>query len=169
MNVNVSLLVNVNHCGTILTLTTASTNMIEDGHGKFESVGSLFLALTLLGTGIGVGAMSNRKLLDILALQRQGLLQATSTSVPGFAALVTAALSIVSKEWLYRITRAVGERIRSQVIIANAWHHRSDAYSSVLALGSIGLARYVPGLVFVDAAGGLFVAAMICATGEQEF
>ena len=112
--------------------------------------------------------MSNRKLLEILALQRQGLLQASaaSTAVPGFAALVTAALSIVSKEWLYRITRVVGERIRSPVIIANAWHHRSDAYSSVLALGSIGLARYVPGLLFADAAAGLFVAAMICATGE---
>ena len=141
---------------------------IADGHGKFEAIGSLFLSLTLLGTGIGVGTMSNKKLLEILALQRQGLLQAASasTSIPGFAALVTAALSIVSKEWLYRVTRVVGERIRSPVVIANAWHHRSDAYSSVLALGSIGLARYVPGLLFADAAAGLFVAAMICATGE---
>lgn len=145
-----------------------SYTLYPDGHGKFEAVGSLFLSLTLLGTGIGVGAMSNRKLLEILALQRQGLLQASAsaTAIPGFAALATAALSIVSKEWLYRITRVVGERIRSPVIIANAWHHRSDAYSSVLALGSIGLARYVPGMLFADAAAGLFVAAMICATGK---
>jgi len=55
----------------------------------------------------------------------------------------------------------------SRQVIANAWHHRSDAYSSILALGSIGLARYVPGLVFADAAAGLLVAGMICMTGAE--
>ena len=103
--------------------------MNSDGHGKFEAVGSLFLSLTLLGTGLGVGAVSNRKLLEIISLQRQGLLQQSSIVIPGFAAMFMAALSIVSKEWLYRITRTVGERLKSQVVIANAWHHRSDAYS----------------------------------------
>jgi divalent metal cation (Fe/Co/Zn/Cd) transporter len=76
-------------------------------------------------------------------------------------------LSVISKEWLFRITRNVGERLNSQVVIANAWHHRSDAYSSVLALVSIGLAMYVPGLLFADAAAGIFVAAMIVMTGAE--
>jgi len=125
------------------------------------------LSLTLLVTGLSVGAVSNRKLLEIIALQRQGLLLQSTVAIPGALAMFMAALSIVSKEWLYRITRAVGERLKSQVVIANAWHHRSDAYSSVLALGSIGLARYVPGLIFADAAAGLFVAGMICMTGAE--
>jgi len=87
-----------------------------DGHGKFEAVGSLFLSLTLLGTGLGVGAMSNKKLLEILTLQRGAAALKSATVVPGVAALAMAALSVVSKEWLYRITRAVGERINSQVV-----------------------------------------------------
>lgn len=136
------------------------------GHGKFEAIGSLFLSLTLFGTGIGVGAVSNKRLLEILSMQR-GLAGAAVVAVPKLPALLMAGLSIVSKEWLFRITRDVGERLNSQIVIANAWHHRSDAYSSVLALGSIALAMYVPGLVFVDAAAGLFVAGMICMTGAE--
>lgn len=76
-------------------------------------------------------------------------------------------LSIVSKEWLFRITRTVGEELNSQVVIANAWHHRSDAYSSILAMGSIGLAMSIPGMAFADAAAGLLVAGMICMTGAE--
>ena len=132
------------------------------GHGKFEAVGSLFLALTLFGTGISIGISSNSKLLQIL--------QATNpaaVSIPTSPALVMAAISIFSKEWLYRITRRVGEELNSQVVIANAWHHRSDAYSSVLALASIGLAMSVPGMAFADAAAGLLVAGMICMTGAE--
>eukprot|EP00984_Skeletonema_dohrnii_P034056 scaffold32889_cov44-Skeletonema_dohrnii-CCMP3373.AAC.1 len=76
-------------------------------------------------------------------------------------------MSIVSKEWLYRITRRVGEKLNSQVVIANAWHHRSDAYSSVLALISIGLAMAVPGFLAADPAAGMLVAGMIAMTGAE--
>lgn len=139
------------------------------GHGKFEAIGSLFLALTLLGTGISVGAVSNKKLLDILAIQRSSGIHAQSLlgQIPTFPALAMAALSIVSKEWLYRITRQVGEKLNSQVVIANAWHHRSDAYSSVLALISIGMAMFIPGFLAADAAAGILVAGMICMTGAE--
>lgn len=139
------------------------------GHAKFEAIGSLFLSLTLFGTGIGVGAVSNKRLLEILSMQRSSstLLSATAIVLPKLPALLMAGISIVSKEWLFRVTRTVGERLNSQIVIANAWHHRSDAYSSVLALGSIALAMYVPGLVAVDAAAGLFVAGMICMTGAE--
>jgi len=142
------------------------------GHGKFEAIGSLFLALTLFGTGISVGASSNAKLLQILQAQAVasaagGASAAASVTLPTFPALIMAALSITSKEWLYRITKVVGEETNSQVVIANAWHHRSDAYSSILALGSIGLAMAVPGMVAADAAAGLLVAGMICMTGAE--
>ena len=80
-----------------------------------------------------------------------------------------AGLSILSKEWLYRITMKVGEALNSQVVIANAWHHRSDAYSSILALVSIGLVMSVPGLLAADAAAGILVAGMICMTGAEIF
>eukprot|EP00523_Entomoneis_sp_CCMP467_P003453 CAMPEP_0168758814 /NCGR_PEP_ID=MMETSP0724-20121128/21899_1 /TAXON_ID=265536 /ORGANISM="Amphiprora sp., Strain CCMP467" /LENGTH=474 /DNA_ID=CAMNT_0008807713 /DNA_START=378 /DNA_END=1802 /DNA_ORIENTATION=- len=139
------------------------------GHGKFEAIGSLFLALTLLGTGLSVGASSYKKLLEILAFQRlKGLNSlAGSAQVPSAPALLVALASILSKEWLYRITRQVGEKLNSQVVIANAWHHRSDAYSSVMALIAIGLAIYFPSLVAADAACGLLVAGMIAMTGTE--
>lgn len=136
------------------------------GHGKFEAVGSLFLALTLFGTGISVGAASNSKLLQILQHSKAAA-ATTILKLPTWPALVMAALSIGSKEWLYRITRRVGEELNSQVVIANAWHHRSDAYSSILALGSIGLAMI--GLPAADAAAGILVAGMICMTGAEIF
>ena len=139
------------------------------GHGKFESVGSLFLSLTLLGTGLSVGVSSYMKFLRIINMQRTAGLAAAAqlVDVPRWPALVMAAMSIVSKEWLYRITRRVGEELNSQVVIANAWHHRSDAYSSVLALVSIGLAMSVPGFLAADPFAGMLVAGMIAMTGAE--
>ena len=139
------------------------------GHGKFESVGSLFLSLTLLGTGLSVGVSSYMKFLRVINMQRtQGIAAAAKlVDIPTWPALVMAGLSILSKEWLYRITRKVGEQLNSQVVIANAWHHRSDAYSSVLALISIGLAMSVPGFLAADPFAGMLVAGMIAMTGAE--
>ena len=119
------------------------------GHYKFEAIGSLFLSLTLLATGGSVGLMANKQLIKVLHATSAATVATVTSStvvaataaapvtVPGPLALVMAGLSIISKEWLFRITKTVGERLRSPVVIANAWHHRSDAYSSVLALLSI--------------------------------
>lgn len=140
------------------------------GHGKFEAVGALFLALTLLGTGLSVGAVSYGNLKDIIKLGNGNggaAAVAAAVQVPTFPALIMAFTSIVSKEWLYRITRRVGEDLNSQVVLANAWHHRSDAYSSILALVSIALAMSVPGLLAADSAAGLLVGGMICMTGAE--
>ncbi|KAL3800284.1 hypothetical protein ACHAW5_009866 [Stephanodiscus triporus] len=139
------------------------------GHGKFESVGSLFLSLTLLGTGLTVGVSSYMKFLRVINAQRSigAAAAAKLVEIPTWPALVVAGLSIASKEWLYRITRRVGESLNSQVVIANAWHHRSDAYSSVLALISIGLAMAVPKFLAADPAAGILVAGMIAMTGAE--
>eukprot|EP00543_Licmophora_paradoxa_P006339 CAMPEP_0202450964 /NCGR_PEP_ID=MMETSP1360-20130828/9494_1 /ASSEMBLY_ACC=CAM_ASM_000848 /TAXON_ID=515479 /ORGANISM="Licmophora paradoxa, Strain CCMP2313" /LENGTH=350 /DNA_ID=CAMNT_0049069415 /DNA_START=1 /DNA_END=1053 /DNA_ORIENTATION=+ len=91
--------------------------------------------------------------------------ESTLPPPPSPPALLMALISILSKEWLYRITKRVGESMNSQVLIANAWHHRSDAYSSILALASIGLARM--GWLAADAAAGLLVGGMIGLTGFE--
>jgi len=137
------------------------------GHYKFEAIGSLFLSLTLLATGGSVGLMANKQLMEVLQTTAASSAAATAVPVqlPGPLALVMAGLSIFSKEWLFRITKQVGERLRSPVVIANAWHHRSDAYSSILALFSIAFAMF--GFPAADAAAGILVAGMICMTGGE--
>ena len=164
------------------------------GHGKFESIGSLLLSLTLLATGLSIGAWSYDKMIKVLHTQALfshsaaaaaaasaasaaggGVVRAIHAAathshalplaLPSWPALVLAAVSIASKEWLFQVTRKVGEALSSQIIIANAWHHRSDAFSSVLSFGSIGLAMTMPQLLAIDPAAGIFVAGMICITG----
>ena len=126
------------------------------GHYKFEAIGSLFLSLTLLATGGSVGIMANKQLMEVLqATATSSAVTAAPVQLPGPLALVMAGLSILSKEWLFRITKQVGERLRSPVVIANAWHHRSDAYSSILALFSIAWAMI--GFPAADAAAGMYV------------
>ena len=127
------------------------------GHYKFEAIGSLFLSLTLLATGASVGFMAKKQLMEVLHATSSSAIAGGGAAVqlPGPLALVMAGLSIFSKEWLFRITKKVGERLRSPVVIANAWHHRSDAYSSVLALLSIAWAMV--GFPAADAAAGMYV------------
>jgi len=132
------------------------------GHTKFEAIGSLFLSLTLLATGLSVGTMAHKQLVPFLSGTAMAA-SAAPVTVPGPLALFMAALSIASKEWLFRITKVVGEKLNSPVVVANAWHHRSDAYSSVLALLSIAWA--MSGFPAADAAAGLLVAGMIGMTG----
>lgn len=132
------------------------------GHTKFEAIGSLFLSLTLLATGLSVGTMAHKQLVPFLSGTAMAA-SAAPVTVPGPLALFMAGLSIASKEWLFRITKVVGEKLNSPVVVANAWHHRSDAYSSVLALLSIAWA--MSGFPAADAAAGLLVAGMIGMTG----
>jgi cation diffusion facilitator family transporter len=129
------------------------------GHYKFEAIGSLFLSLTLLATGASVGLMANKQLMEVLHATTTSTTTtaaaAAAVQLPGPLALVMAGISIASKEWLFRITKQVGDRLRSPVVIANAWHHRSDAYSSILALLSIAWA--MTGFAAADAAAGMYV------------
>ncbi|KAJ0396270.1 hypothetical protein P43SY_003857 [Pythium insidiosum] len=81
------------------------------------------------------------------------------------AALAIAAASVASKEALYRATIAVGRRINSSVLIANAWHHRSDAVTSVVAMGGIGLS--LVGLPMFDPIAGMLVGGIILKMGGE--
>ena len=99
------------------------------------------------------------------SLSQQGV--AAIVKIPSWPALALAAFSIASKEWLFQITKKVGDALNSQILVANAWHHRSDAFSSVLSLISIAAAISIPGLLIADSAAGILVAGMICLTGFE--
>lgn len=95
----------------------------EYGHGKFETFATMIIGFILCMAGLGL--MINGIELVVHSLHGHTLPK------PGMLALVIAIISIISKEWLYRYTTNVGKRVNSQAVIANAWHHRSDAISSV--------------------------------------
>ena len=93
------------------------------GHGKYETLATAIIGLLLLCVGFGIfwnGASS------IYTFLWGGQLES-----PGVVALVAALVSIVSKELLYQYTVIQGKKLNSQAVIANAWHHRSDALSSI--------------------------------------
>lgn len=100
------------------------------GHGKFETLATLFVALALVGAAIGIIVSG--------AVKFTRWLQGDTLEVPGKLALWAALLSIVVKEILYRYTAAKGKALQSPAVVANAWHHRSDALSSVGAAIGIG-------------------------------
>lgn len=100
------------------------------GHGKYETLATSIIGMVLLFVGVGIFWDGLHK---IIAFFRGEALPA-----PGRIALVAAVVSIVVKELLYRITKTVGVRVGSQVVVANAWHHRSDAFSSVGTLVGVG-------------------------------
>ena len=94
------------------------------GHGRFETLATLALAAILALTGLGIAWDAAMRLLS------------GADSAPGVWALAVIAVSILAKEALYHYTRAVGERTGSRMIIANAWHHRTDwRCLSVVAFG----------------------------------
>ena len=100
------------------------------GHGKFETLATLFVALALVGAAIGIIVSGSVKFARWL--------QGETLRMPGMLALWAAILSIVVKEVLYRYTAAKGKALDSPAVVANAWHHRSDAVSSVGAALGIG-------------------------------
>ncbi len=100
------------------------------GHGKYETLATALIGVILVFVGLGI--MWNG-LTSIWAF-----LKGEPLGEPGILALVAALVSIVLKEILYRYTALVGKRVDSQSVVANAWHHRSDAFSSVGTAVGIG-------------------------------
>lgn len=99
------------------------------GHGKYETLATSVIGVILLCVGFGLFWEGGRKIWNYYVNE-------IPLESPGWIALVAAVGSIVIKELLYQYTCWVGRRVDSQVVIANAWHHRSDAFSSIgTALG----------------------------------
>lgn len=100
------------------------------GHGKFETLATLFVALALVAAAIGIIVSGGVKFVHWL--------QGETLEMPGKLALWAALLSIAVKELLYRYTAARGKALDSPAVVANAWHHRSDALSSIGTTVGIG-------------------------------
>ena len=102
------------------------------GHERMECVAAIVLAMVLFITGLGIGLEAVKNIIH----GNYGDLQ-----VPGILALIAAVVSIVSKEAMYWYTRYYAKKIDSSALMADAWHHRSDAFSSIGALIGIGASR----------------------------
>ncbi len=119
------------------------------GHRRIETLTTVVIGVLLAITAIGIGWDATHRLVM------------GSTTLPTGLALIAALVSIVVKEILYRWTLAVGRRADSPATIANAWHHRSDALSSIPAAAAVGLAQLRPAWAFVDRIGALVVCIFI--------
>lgn len=116
------------------------------GHERMECVAAIVLAMVLFITGLGIGMDALQTILDG---------NYDSIKVPGMLALVAAIVSIVAKEAMYWYTRYYAKRIDSGALMADAWHHRSDALSSVGAL--IGIGGAMMGFPVMDAVASLVI------------
>ncbi len=124
------------------------------GHERFETLGTVVLGCLLIAVA---GAMAYDSISNLLTDQE--------ALIPAWPTLVVAAISIISKEWIFRYTRAVGERIKSDLIIANAWHSRTDAYSSLVVL--IGLLGAMMGFPMLDSLAAVVVAGFVAKIGWE--
>ena len=119
------------------------------GHERLECVASLLLGLILAGTGIGIGWSGSRKLSG----------EGGSIEIPTLLPLIAAVISIVVKEGMYRYTMHYAKALDSAAFKADAWHHRSDAISSVGSFIGIGLAKL--GLPFMDPVASIIICLLI--------
>lgn len=102
------------------------------GHERMECVSAIVLSIMLAGTGLAIGYAGVKAILSA---------QESAPPIPGIPALLAAILSILVKEAMYRYTKHYANQIQSEALAADAWHHRSDALSSVGALVGIAGAR----------------------------
>jgi len=105
------------------------------GHGKYETLATIVIGLMLAGVAIGIFTSNAQRIASYINGQ--------PLNRPGIIAMVAAVVSIISKEILYWYTISVANKTESQALKANAWHHRSDAFSSIGTLLGIGGAFFL--------------------------
>lgn len=118
------------------------------GHGRFETVATVALGLVLVVVG---GLMAYNSLLTLFAEQRP--------PAPSWPALAAAAASIIGKEWIFQYSLRIGKALKSDLLIANAWHSRTDALSSVVVL--VAVAGSMLGIWWLDALAAVLVALLV--------
>ncbi len=122
------------------------------GHRRFETIATVLLGMGLIVIAVGIAWDVSERLMHpekLLILNRDPL---------GIAMI-----SILANEWLYHYTKRIGKLTRSKLLIANAWHHRSDAISSVVVL--FGIIAVLAGFPFADAVAAVIVALMVAKIG----
>jgi cation diffusion facilitator family transporter len=122
------------------------------GHGRFETAATLGLGILLVLVAVGIAWDAVDRLFSPERLL-----------TPSLLALGVALFSILANEALYQYTMAVGKRLRSDMLKANAWHHRSDAISSIVVL--VGVAGTMAGLPYLDAMAAVGVSLMVAKIG----
>ena len=100
------------------------------GHGKYETIATSIIGMALVAVAAMLGWEGVEKIAKVM---KGGEIES-----PGLIALVAALMSIILKEWIFRITKKVAHEVHSQALEANAWHHRSDAFSSIGTAVGIG-------------------------------
>lgn len=117
------------------------------GHERLENVASLILAFILLITGFMIGVNGLKNVYN------------NTFVIPNVIALIASIISIIVKEWMYWYTIIVAKKYNSDSLKADAWHHRSDALSSIGSL--IGISASMLGLLFMDVVAGIIIAIII--------
>lgn len=122
------------------------------GHERMESISALLLAIVLCGTGCMIGFTGLKN-----------IIQGNYSEVTGSIALISAVLSIVVKEWQYQYTKKVATEIHSDSLMADAWHHRSDALSSVGS--AVGIVGVMLGFPVMDSVASIVICVFIIIAG----
>lgn len=123
------------------------------GHGRAETLGTTAVGFFIILAGMG------------LANEAWNIIQLGSPKIPKVLAAGTAVISIAVNEWLFRYTRRVGEKSNSPALVANAWHHRSDAISSIAAL--VGIIGAMVGFPMLDPIAAAMVAFLVMKVGYE--
>jgi len=126
------------------------------GHARIETISGMLVGLILIGVGVGLAW-------DAVTSITRGV----EAPVPGAAAIAAAAISIVLKEIMYWFTINLGHRLKSLVLIANAWHHRTDALSSIAVLIGVVAAYVNPEWRVADAIAALVVTFFVARVGTS--
>jgi len=132
--------------GVIIAVKMSAKKADSDhqyGHERFECVAAIVLSIFLLATGAGIGYAG------ISEITEHGFSKVEGVELPGLIALIAALIRIAAKELMYWYTRAAGRKINSGVLMADAWHHRSDALTSVASFFGI-LGARIFGLTALD-------------------
>lgn len=122
------------------------------GHQRIETFGTLVLGSILIAVGAALAWENTLRLIE-----------GGVETMPGWPVLVAAGASVVGKEWIYRYTREVGVAIKSDLIIANAWHSRTDAFSSVVVV--VSTAGAMMGMLWLDVFAAVIIAGIIIHIG----
>ena len=132
------------------------------GHGKYETLAAVIIGLLLAVVGIEIFISSVKTIVAFI--------RGEQIAQPELIALLAAAISILVKEGLFQYTKCVGKSVNSSVVVANAWHHRSDALSSIGTLIGIGGAYFLgKKWVVLDPIAAIFVSILICKVAYDLF
>ena len=139
----------------IVILGVKLSNKISDddhqyGHERLESVMSIVLAVMLLFVGLGIGEVGVENIINYKEIE---------ILTPGLIAVIAAILSIALKEGMYWVTYLIGKKVQSSMLKADAWHHRSDALSSVGSL--IGIVGARMGFLLLDSIASIVICVII--------